>query len=93
MEIPTGEDGSFDFGSFGGFGGGGNFGAMAENAETKEVDIANAHISIEIEGGKEGGSLSDITAGTFVIITLNSKGEATYVLISRRSPFRGRQNG
>ena len=101
MEIPTGEDGSFDFGNFGGFGGGGfsgdgsngGFGSMMENAETKTVDIANAHISIEIEGGKEGGSLSDITAGTFVTITLNSKGEATYVLISQRSPFRGRQNG
>ena len=64
----------------------GNFG---ENMETKDVDIAGAHISVEIDGGKASGSMDDIQAGTFVTITMNSKGEATYVLVSSQSAFGG----
>lgn len=63
------------------------FGDMA--GETTTVDIANAHISVEIDGGKASGSMEDITAGVFVTITLNGKGEATYVLVSANSGFGG----
>lgn len=55
--------------------------------ETREIDLANAHISVEIEGGKEGGSLESLTPGSFVTITINAKGQATYVLVSRNSGF------
>ena len=65
------------------------FGNLGEDMETKDVDIANAHISVEIEGGKASGSMEDIQAGTFVTITMNGKGEATYVLVSSRSFFGG----
>lgn len=65
------------------------FGNFGEGMETKEVDIANAHISVEIDEGKESGSLENIQVGTFVTITINGKGEATYVLVSARSGFGG----
>ena len=55
--------------------------------ETREIDLANAHISVEIEGGKEGGSLESLTTGSFVTITINAKGQATYVLVSQNSGF------
>ena len=66
------------------------FGNFGENMETKDVDIANAHISVEIEGGKASGSMDDIKAGTFVTITMNGKGEVTNVLVSSMSGFGGR---
>lgn len=76
--------------SFGGEGGRmpgfGNFSDM----ETKTVDIGKAHISVEIENGKESGSMDNIVPGTFVTITINAKGEATYVLVSAQSGFGGR---
>ena len=92
MEAPEGmtppEDGEMpDFGGEGGMGPG--FGSFGENMETKDVDIADAHISLEIEGGKASGSLEDITPGTFVTVTLNGKGEATYVLVSSGFAFGG----
>ena len=100
MEPPEGmtmpEDGQMpDFsGENGGKGPGfGNF--NAEDAETKSVDIANAHISVEIDGGKATGSMTDIKTGTFVTVTVNGKGEATNVLVSSQSFFgggRGAQN-
>ena len=62
-------------------------GSFTENMETKDVDIANAHISLEIDGGKASGSMDDITAGTIVTVTLNGKGEATYVLVSSQFSF------
>ena len=65
------------------------FGEFSYDGETKQVDIANAHISVEIDGGKASGSMEDITAGVFVTITLNGKGEATYVLVSANSGFGG----
>ena len=64
-----------------------NFGDFGENMETRDVDISGAHISVEIDGGKAFGSMDDITAGTFVTITMNSKGAATYVLISSQMRF------
>ena len=88
MELPEGmtmpEDGQMpDFGSMGGMG----FGNFDSDAETKNVDIGDAHISVEIDGGKASGSMSDIEAGTFVTITMNGKGEVTNVLVSSRSSF------
>ena len=57
------------------------------DGETRQIDIADAHISVEIEGGKEGGSLESLTPGSFVTITINAKGQATYVLVSANSGF------
>ena len=68
------------------------FGNFSSDVETKEVDIANAHISVENEGVKESGSMDDITPGTFVTVTMNGKGQATYVLVSSRSGFGGRRS-
>ena len=65
------------------------FGGFSEDMETTDVDIADAHISIETDGVKASGTLEDIQAGTFVTVTLNSKGEATYVLVSSQSFFGG----
>ena len=79
-----------DFEGFqGGFPGG--WGGEMPEGETKEIDLANAHISVEIEGGKEGGSLESLTPGSFVTVTINAKGQATYVLVSQNSGsnFRG----
>ena len=67
------------------------FGNFGEEMETTDVDIANAHISVEIDGGKASGSMNDIKAGTFVTITMNGKGEATYVLVSSMEGFGGRR--
>ena len=91
MEPPEGmtmpENGEMpDFGSMGGM----DFGNFASDAEMKDVDIGTAHISVEIDGGKASGSMDDIQAGTFVTITINAKGEATYVLVSAQSFFSGR---
>ena len=89
------EDGSMpDFGGgMPNFGGNGGMGPGSENfasdAETKNVDIGDAHISVEIDGGKASGSMSDIKAGTFVTITMNGKGKVTNVLVSSQSSFGG----
>ena len=93
MDFPEGmtmpENGEMpDFGEDGGMVPG--FGNFDVNTEIKEVDIGSAHISVEIDGGKASGSLEDIQTGTFVTVTVNGKGEATYVLISAQSPFGGR---
>lgn len=93
MTIP--QDGEFpengerpNFG--GGQGGMGfDFESFASDMETTTVDIGDAHISIQIDGGKASGSLEDIAPGTFVTVTLNSKGEAINVLISSQSRFGG----
>ena len=91
MELPEGmtmpENGEMpDFGSMGGMG----FGNFDSDAETKNVDIGDAHISVEIDGGKASGSMDDIKAGTFVTITMNGKGEVTNVLVSSQSFSGGR---
>ena len=88
MEPPEGmtmpENGEMP--NFGGMGGMG-FGNISSDAETQNIDIGNAHISVEIEGGKASGSINDIQAGVFVTITMNSKGEVTNVLVSSMSGF------
>jgi hypothetical protein len=66
------------------------FGNMSADAETTDFDIGNAHISVEIDGGKASGSMDDIKAGTFVTVTINGKGEAIYVLVSSAIGFGGR---
>ena len=78
MTIPdfSGGNGGMDF----------DFENFVSDAETKDVDIEDAHISVEIDGGKASGSLEDLTAGTFVTITMNAKGVVTNVLVS--SQFR-----
>ena len=83
MERPEGMEG------FQGFGGGFNFENFASDAQTKQIDIGSAHISLEIDGGKATGSLEDIKVGAFVTITMNGKGEVTNVLVSKSSGFRG----
>ena len=70
----------------------GGFAGAFSDAETKTLDIANAHISLEIEGGKASGSLEDLKPGSFVTITINGKGQATYVLVSAQGGFGGRSN-
>ena len=93
MEPPEGmtrpENGEMP--DFGGENGGmrPGFGNFGEDMETTDVDIANAHISVEIDGGKATGSMDDIKAGTFVTITMNAKGEVTNVLVSAQSGFGG----
>ncbi len=62
---------------------------FASDVETKDVDIGNAHISVEIDGGKASGSIDDIQVGTFVTITMNAEGKVTNVLVSSRSSFGG----
>ena len=72
------------------------FGGFGSGMETTDVDIGDAHISIEIDEGKAGGSLEDITVGCFVTITRNGKGEVTNVLVSSQTRFggaRGMQQG
>ena len=64
-------------------------GERPEMGEATTLDIANAHISIEIEGGRESGSLNDIVPGTMVTVTVSPKGEATYVLVSQSMGFGG----
>lgn len=65
------------------------FGNLGEDMETTDVDIASAHISLEIDEGKASGSMDDIKAGSFVTITMNSKGEVTNVLVSSTARFGG----
>ena len=64
-------------------------GSFEGMVEATTLDIANAHISIEIEGGKESGTLNDIVPGTMVTVTVSPKGEATYVLVSQSMGFGG----
>ena len=64
-------------------------GERPELGEATTIDVADAHISVEIEGGKESGSMENIVPGTFITVTLSSKGEATYVLVSQPMGFGG----
>ena len=58
------------------------FGGFNGDMETKNMDVAEAHISVEIDGGKASGSMEDIKPGTFVTLTVDGKGKVTYVLVS-----------
>ena len=103
--MPTGEDGEFSgFTPFGdgqmpNFEGGEipNFdgskmpdmGDFEIDGEVTEIHIGNAHITVEEDGVKATGSLSDLKVGSFVTITKNEKGEVTNVLITASSGFSG----
>ena len=65
----------------------GNFGG--NQGETTTVDLKNAHISIQDGDIKAAGSMSDIKEGSFLTITLDSKGEATEVLVGSTFSFGG----
>ena len=63
---------------------------MPEGAgETVTLDLANAHISLEKDGVKESGSVSDIKEGSFVTVTKNGQGQVTNVLVTSSSGFGG----
>ena len=66
-----------------------NFESFASDLETTQYDLADAHISLEIDGGKESGSMDDIQPGSMVTLTVNGKGQVTYVLVSSRMSFGG----
>lgn len=68
--------------------GSGSFGDRGQGEPTT-VDLKNAHISIQDGDIKAAGSISDIKAGSFLTVTLNSKGEATEVLVSTMNSFGG----
>ena len=65
------------------------FGNFDADVETQDVDIADAHISVEIDGGKASGSMEDIQPGTFVTLTMNGRGKVTNVLVSSQTFFGG----
>ena len=104
-DMPTGEDGEFSgFTPFGdgqmpNFEGGEipNFdgskmpdmGNFEIDGEVTEIDIGNAHITVEEDGVKATGSLSDLKVGSLVTITKNEKGEVTNVLVTASSGFGG----
>jgi hypothetical protein len=73
-EMPEGEE-MPDFAS--GFSGG----------ESTTIDLADAHISVEIDSGKASGSMEDIVTGSLLTITINEKGKATNVVVSSLSGF------
>ena len=79
--------------NFGGNRGDFNFENFAADGETKTYDLSDAHISVEIDGGKASGTLEDLVPGSFVTITVNGKGQVTYVLIAAQSGFIGGRNG
>lgn len=55
------------------------------NTEAESYDLANAHISVEIDEGKASGTMEDIKTGSILTLTLNKKGEVTQVLVSSRT--------
>ena len=61
---------------------------MPENGEMPDFNGENGGMR---PGFGNFGSMNDIKAGTFVTITMNGKGEATYVLVSSMEGFGGRR--
>ena len=66
----------------GGFNGGNRF--NTEDMETTTVDLKDAHISVEIDGGKASGTMSDITVGSRLTITMEGD-KAVRVVVSQNS--------
>lgn len=58
----------------------GNF----EDMETTQIDIADAHITLETDAGNASGTLEDLTRGSFVTVTLKD-GKATRVVVTQNS--------
>ena len=84
-------------GMFPGFGSGGeaefDYEDYAADMQTQDIDIGDAHISVEIDGGKATGSMDDLIPGAFVTVTVNGKGKVTNVLVSSQSGFGGGWRG
>ena len=59
------------------------------NISTITVDIANAHISVQTDGVKAGGTMDDIKAGAMVTITAKGN-KVTNVLVTSQNSFGGR---
>ena len=59
-----------------------DFDSFNAEVESTMIDLADAHITVEFDGGKATGSMEDITVGTFLTITLDGDGEATKVVVS-----------
>lgn len=55
------------------------------NTEAESYDLANAHVSVEIDEGKASGTMEDIKTGSILTLTLNKNGEVTQVLVSSRT--------
>lgn len=66
-----------------------DIGSIAGQGESTTIDLADAHITVEFDGGKATGSIEDITIGTFLTITLSEDGEAVKVVVSSVSSFGG----
>ena len=77
---PEGAEGDFTMPE--GFEGGSRF--NTEDMETTTVDLADAHISVEIDGGKASGTMEDIKVGSHLTITMEGD-KAVYVLVSESS--------
>lgn len=68
--------------------GGGRGEGFEGNVETTTVDLKDAHITVEFDGGKATGAMEDIKQGVSVTITLTD-GIATHVLVAESSGFGG----
>ena len=67
----------------------GSMGGINFDGKTQQIDIGDARIGVEIEGGKESGSLDDLAPGAFVTVTMTAKGKVTYVLVTSTSGMTG----
>lgn len=68
-----------------------DFSSRFSEEDSTPIDLANAHITVEFDGGKASGSMEDISSGSFLTVTMNEKGEATNVVVSSMPGF-GRRN-
>ena len=67
----------------------GSMGGINFDGKTQQIDIGDARIGVEIEGGKESGSLDDLAPGAFVTVTMTAKGKVTFVLVTSTSGMTG----
>ena len=65
-----------------------DFSERFSEEESTTVDLADAHIAVEIDGGKATGSMEDIKTGSFLTITMDKDGKVTEVLVSSQGGFR-----
>ena len=64
-----------------------DFSARFSEGESTEIDLADAHISLEIDGGKAAGSMEDIKTGAFLTVTLDKNGNTADVVVSSGADF------
>ena len=65
-----------------------DIGFQFSEGESKTVDLGDAHITLEIDGGKATGSIQDITEDSFLTITMDGDGKVTNVIVSSGSGFK-----